>query len=559
MRASVKKKILIFCLIIASFTAAFFGGRSILAWHIKNKIEQQVYKLRDAGYVVSYDSITVDWKTNSIHVYRFSVKNAIDSTLCRQENVISANFIAGHGLNLRSLLVKRHLSFDKLVLDSPRIAINEKTFIKDSTKRRTRDFVIFVKTIVLPSLQVDYFDSRSCKAGSGYIETASIRDFKLAFYTDQPLFLDVRSFEADSITIRIPHEFYTITIRAIAFKPSLGTFDLDSMKIMPQYDKVAFGRKKGFEIDRIEGTIPYINLSGLKISRGDSLTVSATTFTTQMFLRVFRDKRLPFKRKYKNLPIQALNNLPVGVSIKTLLVNKSYIAYEEHVDDADSSGSVYFDNLYATIRNINNTDYTRRGKTILVAHADFMGQGDVRVRAICPWNTNIRQRVRGTVRNLDMKKLNQMLEPIVQLRVESGHLKQLSFDFTSGPVHSRGKVELDYSGLKLLSFKDQDRVEKILKRKNRRSANQDPDDPKLRKAALKTFLINTFIIRKKIDDHHVDDKRTGAINFERDQARSVFNYWWKSVFTGVKSAYNIEKVQDSKLTKLLKKKHKGEP
>jgi hypothetical protein len=560
MTPAARNRILIIGLIIAvSVPAGIIGVRSLLVHQIKSKIEQRILRLRDAGYIVTYDSIRVDWQQNSVQLYRLSVKNSIDSTFCRQQHLISARYISAEGMNIRTLLFKGHLDFEKIVLDSPRISINEKTFVRDSTKRRSKEFAIFVQTIKFPALQVEYYDSRSCIAGSGSVENASISDFKLAFYTDQPLFLDVDSFRADSITVNIPYEFYTLRIKAITFKPSMGILDLDTLKIIPHHSKLAFGRKKGFEIDRIEGTIPYINLSGLSVTRKDSLSIVAEKLTTQMFLRVFRDKRLPFKTRYKNLPIQALNSLPVGVDIKNLVLNKSYIEYEEYVDGADSSGRVFFDNLYATISDINNTDYGRKGRTVLVAHADFMGQAEVKVRATCPWNTRMSQRVTGTIRNLDMKNLNQVLEPIVQLRVESGLLKKLAFDFNSGPVHASGKVELDYNDLKLLSFKDGDRVQKLLKRKKRKHPDEEQDEEKVRKAAFKTFLINTFIIHKKMEDDHVDDQRSGTIDFDRDQARSVFNYWWKSVLTGVKSAYHLEKIHESKLSKFLKKKDKGAP
>jgi hypothetical protein len=39
-----------------------------------------------------------------------------------------------------------------------------------------------------------------------------------------------------------------------------------------------------------------------------------------------------------------------------------------------------------------------------------------------------------------------------------------------------------------------------------------------------------------------DDKRKGNIGFDRDTKRSVFNYWWKSVLSGIKSAYNLDKL-----------------
>jgi hypothetical protein len=49
-----------------------------------------------------------------------------------------------------------------------------------------------------------------------------------------------------------------------------------------------------------------------------------------------------------------------------------------------------------------------------------------------------------------------------------------------------------------------------------------------------------------MDEDVARDKRTGTIEFYRDQKRSIFNYWWKSVFSGIKSAYKIDKLTNRK-------------
>jgi hypothetical protein len=57
---------------------------------------------------------------------------------------------------------------------------------------------------------------------------------------------------------------------------------------------------------------------------------------------------------------------------------------------------------------------------------------------------------------------------------------------------------------------------------------------------LKTLLLNTFIIKKNMNEDMEADERTGKIDFARDPLRSVFNLWWKSILSGVKSAYNLD-------------------
>ncbi|HEY0769513.1 MAG TPA: hypothetical protein VGD31_04205, partial [Sphingobacteriaceae bacterium] len=65
----------------------------------------------------------------------------------------------------------------------------------------------------------------------------------------------------------------------------------------------------------------------------------------------------------------------------------------------------------------------------------------------------------------------------------------------------------------------------------------------LRKDNFKTFIINAFLVKKNLDETVPAEKRSGTIHFERDRSRSIFNFWWKSVFTGVKSAFNLDKAE----------------
>ena len=59
-----------------------------------------------------------------------------------------------------------------------------------------------------------------------------------------------------------------------------------------------------------------------------------------------------------------------------------------------------------------------------------------------------------------------------------------------------------------------------------------------------------------MDGNVPEHKRTGVIDFHRDTSKSIFNYWWKSLLTGIKSAYNLDKLEDAKPEKLLKSKNK---
>jgi hypothetical protein len=136
-----------------------------------------------------------------------------------------------------------------------------------------------------------------------------------------------------------------------------------------------------------------------------------------------------------------------------------------------------------------------------------------------------------------MPEINSMLVPATNIKVESGKMKELSFNFTFNAVRSDGELELNYENLKLITFKD----------------SPDKGDA-LEKDNLKSFIMNTFIFRKNMDEDVPEEKRTGAVAYVRDDSRSVFNFWVKSVVSGIKSAYNLDKTE----AKMTGKKEKKE-
>jgi hypothetical protein len=185
-----------------------------------------------------------------------------------------------------------------------------------------------------------------------------------------------------------------------------------------------------------------------------------------------------------------------------------------------------------------------------------MGQGALHLNATFPWDTNQKSTVKGTLRGLDFTRLNQVLEPQVNARAESGTLNELNFEFAYNDNRSDGVLEMNYSDLRMVTFRNDEQIAKISKRKNKHKKKGDPeDDDRIQKAPLKTFVLNAFIIRKNKDGSD-EQIRNGTIGFPRDKHRSIFNYWAKSLFSGVKSAYNIDKLEDSRLKRILDKKNK---
>lgn len=535
-------RILAAILIIILGATALMIVRSHLLNSLKSGLQQKIEALNQTDFNIKYDSIHIDWRKNLIVIDALVIEKDAYDTTCLYPEFVSAGQVRIEGFSLLTFLLKKTLSFETVNISSPHIVLRQQSkLLLDSTSQKQNEFSMHIDKLQITSAHLEYTDSASCKLISEFKTNIRTTDLQLDFAARKPLLVSMGVLSLDSTKLNLPNAFYTFLIKETNVNFATGTLNVDTLRIIPHYPKLTFGRKKGHETDRVEGVVPFVKLTGLKLQYIDTLIFEAGNTDIQMYLKIFRDKRLADHDVFKPLPIQQLQKLPFGLSLDTLRLIKSYVEYEEFAEDTDHAITVYFDDLAASIYNVNNDSKREDGETIVKARAKFMGEGELQLTTALPWKKGQNYHMKGSLKNFKFAKMNPVLEPIANMQVESGILEDLSFQFNYDLDNSKGEVELNYHDLKLVSFKDDEKLKKAEERNKRRKNSRDPED--LRKDNLKTFIINAFIIRKNMDKNVPEDKRTGTVSFNRNPARSVFNYWWKSLFSGIKSAYNLDKFQ----------------
>ena len=149
----------------------------------------------------------------------------------------------------------------------------------------------------------------------------------------------------------------------------------------------------------------------------------------------------------------------------------------------------------------------------------FMDAGDLTAMFTFPLEKNKPYTVQGALQNFEMTSINQMLEPIVNLRVSSGQMQALKFSFHYDNQMSNGNLDLRYTDLNL----------KSLNSNKERSTNP-----------LGTLLINS-IVENTMDKKDTKAERSGKIQWNRDPQASILNYWWNSLLSGIKSVFTLDR------------------
>lgn len=537
MTSKSKHRALLVILLISISAAGFLWMRSYVFSRIGLAINEKVQSLKLSGFNVRYDSLAVDWRNNVVEIHGLLLdKNPYDTT-CLYPEFISAEKLRVEGIRLFPLIFRRILDFENLYLYAPRMMMRRNSLLTlDSAAKRDNEFTLKSDFVSIQGANFEYTDSLDCGLITSVRSNLQLVGLEMEFRIDRPFAYAAESLSMDSARIRLPRAFYTFEIQHVSMDFGKDQLAMDSISVIPDFGKVEFGRQRGYETDRFDGVIPFIRLSDFTFSFADTTRVAAAMAEVQFYVKIFRDKRLPFKKVFKPLPIDALQDLPFGLAIDSLKITKSYVQYEEFPEESADPGGIFFDDIYALITNVNNGDTS--GEVQLSAQASLMGQGNIALAVTFPLSRNKRSFLKGSLKDFPMEKINAMLTPSTNIKVESGQMKELSFSFRFNATRSDGEIELNYKDLKLISYKEEDKEAK---------------DEGLQKDNLKTFIMNTFVFRKNMGEDVPEEKRTGTVMYARDENRSIFNFWVKSLLSGLKSAYNLDKTAEKKSEREAKK------
>jgi len=127
-------------------------------------------------------------------------------------------------------------------------------------------------------------------------------------------------------------------------------------------------------------------------------------------------------------------------------------------------------------------------------------------------------KVKGSLSQFNMRIVNPVLEPLALVSIRSGKVNRFDFDFSANQTSSNGQLFFGYDDLKI----------SVLEMK----------DGNTKESKFASFLANSLLLRSK--NPRGKELLPDEIAFTRDQKRSVLNYWWKSIFSGIRNTLGIK-------------------
>ncbi|NLO52007.1 MAG: hypothetical protein GX103_12720 [Bacteroidales bacterium] len=319
------------------------------------------------------------------------------------------------------------------------------------------------------------------------------------------------------INYKLPKGFYEIVIQKVDISGTDSLITLSELQLIPQYDKKEFGKKMGYQTDRMELNVPTLEIRDFDLARfvaTDTVHVRNIVIA-EASLVAYRDKNVPFDHSRRpKLPQQMLAALPLPVDIEKVEVKNANILYQQIDPYADAPGEVPITRLYGTIYNVTNIRpvISRRGAMMWDVQAIFFGDGKMKVEIMFPKNIQSADfSFNATMGPMQFTGFNQMIVPTEGVKIEQGTINSLWLRADAGEESAAGPMVLNYANLKVAVLKDNP---------------EKPED----KSGLLSLLANIVI-----NSSNQNPADTATMYFERDKERSIFNYLAKTVISGLKA------------------------
>ncbi len=544
------------------FTFAYFKGSQVLKKYLIETVytgSRGLYRLEtgDLHITIIPGWISIRDVVLTPDTVLFRKWQIADSSVSKLFSV-KISRIQVRGVDFIGMLRKQKFEINKVIIIGPEIKIDiyKPTGKKEEPESRQTRHIQINLPAGIQSLKIS--EVRVLKGSFRIIDhrTDSLKEIIFPSITvetdnihaDHSGTPDPRLFNADDIRIRIAD--YSMFLAKGIYKLSFGelrlstgnsSLTLNKFSLAPTLGRKEFAKKAVYQADQMNISVNEISLSGLKL---DSAVLKGKILASRLtvnglLLDDFRDQSYPRKPGLKPpLPQDLIPKIPVRFSIDTVCVEQSKAIYSEQKNAGP--GTVSFADLQGKLYPLTNDSLKlQQSYTMhLVGSALLMDKG--RLTAAFAFKVPDKHssfNLKANIGSMDLMEFNKVVTPLAGIMISSGKLIKMeipNISFTD--FQSTGILKFYYSDLEI----------KLIRKDSSSWTNI--------KTSVLGFAANTYV---GSDNPNRNGKfREGVIRFHRDTGKSIFNYLWKSVFTGLKSTVGINNKEQKEIRKERKAKKK---
>jgi len=319
-------------------------------------------------------------------------------------------------------------------------------------------------------------------------------------------------------------KLYQYIIGETSYSSGNNRFTAKDIHIIPNFSREDHQKQVGFQSDYFSGKIDSVSISQPNIRRWFDKEELAGKYLSinGLDLNIYRDKQLPFDESRRPKMVQdMIKSLKIPVSVDSLILANAKVAYTERTATGDLEGKIGFSKIHVRMMPFTNMKASNGVIPDFNLDATATIQDSCQLKVGMNFQMNRSENkftVNGSLSKFNMRIINPVLEPLALVSIRSGKVNRFQFDFSANQTSSNGQLFFGYDDLKIsvLEMKDGDTKE----------------------SKFASFLANTVLLRSK--NPRGKELLPDEITFIRDQKRSDLNYWWKSIFSGVKNTLGVK-------------------
>lgn len=505
-------------IVIAVIILFLVAGSFLFSYFAKHKIRQT--KL--GAYELQSEKIETSIFQRQITLIdtKLSAKNSESRIIIPKAKV--------SGIKLIHLLFNKKIAVNTFSVQGPAIYLY-KNSNKSSDSTSTKSSSAISRTIKIKQLEISGVEFHLLKQQQNEVDTVFTTLFGLNIsnlstdssntdyrYSAPGFHFDKIEFIARQGEVKMGKGLYKFHFENLSFDSDYPNLVVAKSKFTSPYGKYEIGQHTGVETDWYNMKIDSIELSSIKLHSllKDTIFMLNNINIGNIQADIFRDKRLQFPKKPDTkLPAELIQSIPMRFHCDSIILQNADIQFEEHGKNAEEAGRITFNNLHAKFTDIGNIDSLRKGPIKLSARAEVMNTATLTVDFLftSPGAKEPSQ-VTGSLEPAKFAIFNPMLLPYLGVKVQSGQIDQLDFNFGYNNNRSNGDMIFEYKNLDFVM------------------RNQENNSKKL----VFTFLANSFVIEEQNLKGNSSYEK-GEISFERDPKKAAFSYWWRSLLSGFKS------------------------
>lgn len=526
--------LLIIILIIGFFTSSWYLNKVV-----KVRLEDELGKQTNGQYSLTIKSMGISILRGSIEFSGLTIK-PVNVSESDAAYTVTSSGIKFTGLNILRFIGGKRIVVNGIEVDDPSLIVVQGTSGMKEHPDTTAAFSMynlikgFAKSVTVKKLEVANSNVKLFSNRLDSIPSLNSNDnyFKIVNLYVGPSTDKISGlFTADSISLVMNRfdyttddSLYTFHVKRMEASYGDSTLSIDSIKVIPNYSKRRFAEIAGKQTDRFNVTAANLFFRKIDLRRFfEHHDVICPSMDIKAFYMVaFRDRN--DKREY-NIPESVqrlLHDAPVYLRIDTIVVTKSFIAYEEIAPGKKEAGRLTFNDISANFTGLTNDSMliSMDRNLYFNARCNLMDKGKLVASYIFPLKAKkMVFECKGFLTEMPMPALNGMLGPSAGIVLNQGVIDTMDFKFSAGEESSKGTMKLIYHDLKL-ELPDQG---------NKNAKFKDK---------ISIFVANTFIIK---ESNPQNDKapRIADMYYERNKQRFLFHYTWQTIFSGIKETVGM--------------------